>query len=74
MEKLVDKGLTRAIGLSNYNSEQVKLVYDAARIKPAVLQVECHAYLPQFELYEFCEKLGIAMTACAPLGTPGFVE
>ncbi|XP_035220281.1 aldo-keto reductase family 1 member A1-like isoform X2 [Stegodyphus dumicola] len=74
MEKLVDKGLTRAIGLSNYNSEQVKLIYDAARIKPAMLQVECHAYLPQFELFDFCEKLGIAMTAFAPLGTSGFAE
>ncbi|KFM68300.1 Alcohol dehydrogenase [NADP(+)] A, partial [Stegodyphus mimosarum] len=74
MEKLVDKGLVKSIGISNFNSQQIQRIYDAARIKPAVLQVECHAYLPQFELQEFCKKLNIAFTAYSPIGAPGQPE
>lgn len=71
LEKLVDEGLAKSIGLSNCNSKQIQRIYDAARIKPSVLQVECHAYLPQYELQEFCKNLGIAMTAYSPIGAPG---
>ncbi|GFT76476.1 aldo-keto reductase family 1 member A1-B, partial [Nephila pilipes] len=74
MESLVDKGLTKSIGLSNCNSEQIQRIYNSATIKPTVLQVECHAYLPQYELQELCQKLNIAFTAYSPLGCPGFPE
>ncbi|GFY77290.1 aldo-keto reductase family 1 member A1 [Trichonephila inaurata madagascariensis] len=74
MESLVEKGLTKSIGLSNCNSKQIQRIYDSARIKPTVLQVECHAYFPQHELHEFCKKLNIAFTAYSPLGCPGFPE
>jgi len=39
MEKLVDEGLVRAIGLSNVNKEQLLRIYEKARVKPANLQV-----------------------------------
>lgn len=71
LENLVDQGLVKSIGISNFNSEQIKRVYDSARIKPAVLQIECHAYLPQFELHDLCKKLKIALTAYSPIGAPG---
>ncbi|KAJ8942646.1 hypothetical protein NQ318_013359 [Aromia moschata] len=71
MEQQVKNGLTRAIGLSNFNAEQVQRVYDSAEIKPTVLQVEMHAYLQQKELRELCKKLNIAVTAYSPLGSPG---
>ncbi|GFQ82649.1 aldo-keto reductase family 1 member A1 [Trichonephila clavata] len=74
MESLVEKGLTKSIGLSNCNSKQIQRIYDSAKIKPTVLQVECHAYFPQHELHEFCKKLNIAFTAYSPLGCPGFPE
>lgn len=71
MEKLVDEGLARSIGLSNFNSVQIQRIYDNARIKPANLQVECHAYFQQPELLDFCKKLNIVLTAYAPIGSPG---
>ncbi|MNG13327.1 putative oxidoreductase [compost metagenome] len=39
-----------------------------ARIKPAVVQVESHPYLPEWELLEFCQQHGIIVLAFAPLG------
>jgi len=70
MEELVDQGLVRHIGLSNFNSEQVKRVLGSARIRPAAIQVECHPYLQQKKLYQFCKQENIAFTAYSPLGSP----
>lgn len=71
MEKLVTLGLTKSIGISNFNQEQIQRIYNASEIKPAVLQVEMHAYLQQKELQATCKQLNIAITAYAPLGSPG---
>jgi diketogulonate reductase-like aldo/keto reductase len=68
LESLVDQGQCKAIGLSNVSLEQLKEVFEAARIKPAVLQVESHPYLPQSELLDFCKRNGIVMQAFAALG------
>jgi diketogulonate reductase-like aldo/keto reductase len=68
LEGLVDQGHCKAIGLSNVSLEQLKEVFEAARIKPAVLQVESHPYLPQSELLDYCRKNGIVMQAFAALG------
>ena len=46
MERLVDLGLVRTIGFSNFNSKQIKGVIDKCRIKPAILQVESN---PRFQ-------------------------
>ncbi|NWU92074.1 AK1A1 dehydrogenase, partial [Upupa epops] len=70
MEKLVEKGLVKAIGLSNFNSRQIDDVLSVATVKPAVLQVECHPYLAQNELIAHCQKRGLAVTAYSPLGSP----
>jgi alcohol dehydrogenase (NADP+) len=77
MESLVDHGKCRAIGLSDIALSQVKLIYESARIKPAVVQVEAHPYLPETELLEFCKEKGIVLLAFAPLGhgtRPGLLE
>lgn len=71
MEEQVRKGLVKKIGLSNFNAEQVREIYDNAEIKPSVLQVELHAYLQQKELRKVCDELNIAVTAYSPLGSPG---
>jgi len=70
MEKLVDQGLTKSIGLSNFNSEQLEQVLAIARIKPVTNQVECHPYLNQKKLMEFCTSKGVTITAYSPLGSP----
>ena len=77
MESLVDRGKCRAIGLSDVVLENLVPIYEAARIKPAVVQVESHPYLPQTELLEFCKLKGIVFLAFAPLGhgiRPGPLE
>ena len=67
LESLVDEGRCKAIGLSNVNLGQVKEVFESARIKPAVVQVESHPYLPEWELLDFCRQQGIVLLAFAPL-------
>src|SRR5271157_5197099 len=77
MESLVDHGKCRAIGLSDIGLDEVKAIYEAARIKPAVVQVESHPYLPETELLEFCKEKGVVLLAFAPLGhgmKPGLLE
>jgi len=77
MESLVDGGRCRAIGLSDIALNELSLIYESARIKPAVVQVESHPYLPETELLEFCKEKGIVLLAFAPLGhgmRPGLLE
>jgi aldehyde reductase len=68
MESLVDRGRCRAIGLSDIALNELSPLYESARIKPAVVQVEAHPYLPETELLEFCKERGIVLLAFAPLG------
>jgi alcohol dehydrogenase (NADP+) len=68
MESLVDQGKCRAIGLSDISLSELRPVYESARIKPAVVQVESHPYLPERELLGFCRDKGIVFLAFAPLG------
>jgi alcohol dehydrogenase (NADP+) len=76
MESLVDHGKCRAIGLSDIGLNELMPLYQSARIKPAVVQVESHPYLPETELLEFCKAKGIVFLAFAPLGhgmSPGLL-
>jgi len=47
---------------------QLKEVFDIARVKPAVIQVESHPYLPEWDLLDYCMRNGIVMQAFAALG------
>jgi diketogulonate reductase-like aldo/keto reductase len=68
LESLVDEGRCKAIGLSNVSLAQLKEVFDIARVKPAVIQVESHPYHPQWDLLDYCKRNGIVMQAFAALG------
>jgi diketogulonate reductase-like aldo/keto reductase len=68
LERLVDEGRCRAIGLSDVNLEQTRAIFESARIKPAVVHVESHPYHPQWELLDYCRTNGIVLQAFAALG------
>ena len=68
LESLVDDGSCRSIGLSDITLEKLREIVAVARIKPAVVQVESHPYLPEWELLDFCQEQGIVLLAFAPLG------
>ncbi|XP_014665700.1 PREDICTED: 1,5-anhydro-D-fructose reductase-like [Priapulus caudatus] len=71
METCMDQGLTKAIGVSNFNSKQLQLVLDNARIRPVVNQVECHIYQQQKKLQSFMAERGVVMISYGCLGSPG---
>lgn len=73
MEALVDAGLTRYIGVCNYNSALIHDLMAYARIKPAMLQVELHPYLTQERLLRLCEGYGVRVTGFSPLGALSYV-
>ena len=68
MEALVDEGRCKAIGLSDISADKVNEIFEAARIKPAVVHVESHPYLPEWDLLAYCRKHGIVFQAFAALG------
>ncbi|GCB66680.1 hypothetical protein scyTo_0010131, partial [Scyliorhinus torazame] len=70
MEKLLEKGLVKAIGLSNFNAKQIDDILSIATYRPVVNQVECHPYLVQKQLVNHCTKQKIIVTAFSPLGSP----
>ncbi|XP_054629104.1 aldo-keto reductase family 1 member A1-A isoform X2 [Dunckerocampus dactyliophorus] len=69
MESLVDYGLVKAIGLSNFNARQTDDIIRMSRHKPVVNQVECHPYLSQVDLLAHCRSVAVCLTAYSPLGS-----
>jgi diketogulonate reductase-like aldo/keto reductase len=77
LERLVDDGHCGAIGLSNVSLDTLREIVAGARIKPAVVQVESHPYLPEWELLDYCRENGIVLLAFAALGhamTPNVLQ
>ena len=68
MEKAVATGKVRSIGLSNFESSRLEEVLDAAQIKPAALQVECHPYYQQEALKCRIAPYGTVIESWYPLG------
>ena len=70
MEDLVDAGLVRHIGVSNFSERKLADLLPHCRRRPVMNQVERHPWLQQNELLAFCRREGIALTAYSPLGSP----
>lgn len=68
MEKAYKAGKVKAIGLSNFNREQIQEILDTCEVKPAILQTEVHPYFQEKELKTFLEKEGMVIQAWYPLG------
>eukprot|EP01018_Ginkgo_biloba_P024802 Gb_31082 [translate_table: standard] len=71
MERCVELGLTKAIGLSNFSCKKIEDLLNYAEIPPAVDQVEMHPVWQQKKLRDYCNKMNIHVCAWSPLGAPG---
>ena len=71
MEKLVETGKVKAIGVCNYSVKYLEELLPHATITPAVNQIENHPYLPQTDIVSFCHSRGIHIMAYSPLGSSG---
>jgi diketogulonate reductase-like aldo/keto reductase len=72
MEELVDQGLVKHIGVSNFPVSLLHELMTRCKIPPAVNQVEAHPYLQQTRLLNYCEARGVHFQAYSPLGSPGY--
>nr|BAN41083.1 aldose reductase, putative [Entamoeba invadens] len=68
MEKLVDEGLVKSIGISNFNERQIEKIMKVCRIKPVVNQIEMNVYMQQKALRKVCDKYEIVVEAYRPIG------
>ncbi len=74
MEELVDAGLVKNIGVSNFGTSLIRDLLTYAKIRPSVLQIESHPYLTQEKLIRYAQQEQIAVTAFSPLGALSYVS
>ena len=70
MERLVDMGLTKHIGMSNMTIPKLEAVLPLCRIKPAAIEMELHPCFQQPELFDYCRAHGIEVVGFCPIGSP----
>nr|WP_074674044.1 aldo/keto reductase [Maribacter dokdonensis] len=69
MEAVLEQGLAKHIGVSNFNENQLKEIIATAVHQPEMNQVEMHPFLQQEALQSFCVQNDMLLTAYAPLGS-----
>lgn len=74
LESLVEAGLVKNIGISNFNAGLIRDLLTVARIRPSVLQIEHHPYLTQPALIDYVQAQGLAITAYSTFGPQSFLE
>jgi alcohol dehydrogenase (NADP+) len=68
MEKLVENGKCRAIGISNFSKAEIERLLSKSSTVPAAHQIENHPYLAQHSFDAFHKGKGIHITQYSPLG------
>ena len=71
MEALVEKGMTKSIGVSNFNGQLLRDLLCYAKIKPVVNQVELNPQCSQVDLVDFCKSVDVRPVAFTPIARPG---
>ncbi|GME79597.1 unnamed protein product [Ambrosiozyma monospora] len=74
LEGLVDEGLVKSLGISNFSGALIQDLLRGARIKPALLQIEHHPYLTQDKLIKWVQAQGIAVVGYSSFGPQSFIE
>jgi diketogulonate reductase-like aldo/keto reductase len=74
MESLVEAGLVKSIGVSNFSIPKLEKLLSYAKIKPTVNQIQAHPLFPQNELVAWCQQHDIVPVAYSPLGKPGLTS
>ncbi len=74
MEKLIDNFIVKSIGVSNFNEDQINHLLTSARCTPVTCQFDCHPYLTQKKLSDFCRSKNIAVTVYNPFGSSNLLE
>ncbi|KAG7851419.1 hypothetical protein KL941_001088 [Ogataea angusta] len=74
MEELVEEGLVKSIGISNFSGALVQDLLRGCKIKPQLLQIEHHPYLTQEKLIKYVQAQDIAVVAYSSFGPQSFVE
>ncbi len=69
MEDCVTAGLCRNLGVCNFSIANMQQILDSCKIKPSANQVECHPFLNQRVLIDFCKANDIHLIAYSPLGS-----
>lgn len=70
MLKVTSSCLVKAIGVANFNVTQMMEILNHCKVRPAVLQIECHPYFIDADLIEFCRNKEIHVSAVGPFGFP----
>ena len=74
MERLVDMGLARSIGMSNMTVPKLDAVLPLCRIKPAFMELELHPAFQQEQLFNYCAERNIQPIGYCPIGSPNRPE
>ena len=74
MERIYEAGLTRSIGVSNFFRHHLEELLSGASVKPMVNQMECHPYLIQQDLIDFCVSHDIRYEAWSPIMKGGVLS
>ena len=74
LEKIYKEGRARAVGVSNFHIHHLEDIFASSDLVPAVNQVECHPWLTQVELVDYCQKKGMIFEPWSPLGAGALIE
>lgn len=73
MEALVEQGLTRSIGVSNFSTQHLRQVLSIAKVRPTTLQIEVHPHNSQSKLIRFAREAGLRVSCFSPLGGTSYI-